>query len=94
MGDAKAEGAAREGRDAFIDEEEDNAVAPVLHKIFLLGKLRQAVRRATYREERGLLLPDDQCTKTGRLVAEVLREKHLYMRVPSGKPHVRSLRGV
>ena len=30
----------------------------------------------------GCLLPDDQCTKTGRPVAEVFQEKHLDMRVP------------
>ena len=46
------------------------------------SKLRQAVRRATDREGVGCLLPDDQCTKTGRPVAEVLREKQLDMRVP------------
>ena len=53
-----------------------------LHKTVLSGKLRQAVRRATDREGGGCLLPEDQCTKTGRPVAEVLREKHPDMRVP------------
>ena len=48
----------------------------------LSGKLRQDVRQATNREGGGWLLPDDQCTKTGRPVAEVLREKHPDMRVP------------
>ena len=48
----------------------------------LSGKLQQAVRRATYREGGGCLLPDDQCTKTGRPVAEVFWEKHPDMRVP------------
>ena len=48
----------------------------------LSEKLRQAVRRATDREGGGCLLPDDQCIKTGRPVAEVLREKHPDMRVP------------
>ena len=47
-----------------------------------MGKLLQAVRQATDREGGGCLLPDDQCTKTGQPVAEVLREKHLDMRVP------------
>ena len=46
------------------------------------GNLRQAVHRATDREEVGCLLPDDQCTKTGRPVAEVLRENHPDMQVP------------
>ena len=42
----------------------------------LSGKLRQAVCWATHQEGGGCLLPDDQCTKTGRPVAEVFREKH------------------
>ena len=46
------------------------------------GKLWQDVRRSTNRERGGYLLPDDQCTKTGRPVAEVLREKHPEMRAP------------
>ena len=52
------------------------------HEAVLLGKLRQAVRQATNREGGGCLLPGDKCTKTGRPVADVLREKHLDMRVP------------
>ena len=82
VGDAEAEGAAREGRAAFSGEEEDNAVAWGFHETMLSGKLRQAVRQATDREGGGCLLPDDQCTKTGRPVADVLREKHPDMRVP------------
>ena len=30
----------------------------------------------------GCLLPEDKCTKTGRPVADILREKHPDMRVP------------
>ena len=52
------------------------------HETVLSGKLRQAVPQATNHEGGGCLLPEDQCTKTGRLVAEVLREKHPDMRVP------------
>ena len=48
----------------------------------LSGKLLQAVRWATDREGGGCLLPDDQCTKTGRPVAEVFWEKHPDMCVP------------
>ena len=33
----------------------------------------------------GCILSDDQCTKTGRPVAEVLREKHPVMHVPPVK---------
>ena len=82
MGDAEAKGAAREGRAAFSGEEEDDAVARSFHDTVLLGKLRQAIRRATDRKGGGCLLPYEQFTKTGRLVAAVLREKHLDMRVP------------
>ena len=47
----------------------------------LPGKLRHAVRRATDREGGGCIPPYDQCTKTGRPVAEVLKENHPDMRV-------------
>ena len=83
VGDSEAEGAAREGRAVFSGEEEDDAVARSFHKTVLSGKLRQAVRRATDREGVGCLLPGGKCTKTGRPVADVLREKHPDMRVPS-----------
>ena len=56
-------------------------MARSFHKIVLSGKLRQASRRATDREGGGCLLPEDKCTKTGRPVAEVLREKQPDMRV-------------
>ena len=82
VGDVDAEGAAREGRSAFIGEEEDDAVARSFHETVLSGNLRQAVRRATDREEGGFVLPEALCTKTGRTVAEVLLEKHPDMRVP------------
>ena len=38
--------------------------------------------RLTDQEGGEVLLPDDQCTKTWRLVAEILREQHQDMRVP------------
>ena len=82
VGDAKAEGAACEGRVAFSGEEDNDAVARGFHETVLSGKIRQAVCRATDREGRGCLLPDDQCTKTGPPVAEVLREKQPDMWVP------------
>ena len=73
VGDSEAEGAAQEGRAAFSGEEEDNAVARSFYETVLPGKLRQAVRRSTDREGGGCLLPEDKCTKIGRLIAEVLR---------------------
>ena len=48
----------------------------------LSRKLWQAVRWATDREGGGCLLPDDQCTKTGRPFADVIQEKHPDMQVP------------
>ena len=57
-------------------------MAQGFHETVLLGKVRQTFRLATDREGGGCLLPDDQCTKIGRPVAEVLREKHPDMRVP------------
>ena len=50
VGDAKAEGAAREGRSAFSGKDEDDAVARGFHETVISGKLRQAVRRKTNRE--------------------------------------------
>ena len=49
VGDANAEGAAREGRVASGGEEEEEAVERSYHDTVLSGKLRQAVRQATYR---------------------------------------------
>ena len=83
VGDIEAEGAAREGRAASGDKEEDNAVARSFHETVLLGKIRQAVRRATDQEGGGCLLLDYQCTKTAQPVSEVLWEKHPSMRVPT-----------
>ena len=82
LGDAKAEGAAREGRSASGVEEWDEVVAWSYYNTVLSDKLCQAVRLATNREGGGCLLLDDQCTKTGRPVAEVLWEKHPDMRSP------------
>ena len=73
VGDDEAEGAAREGRSAFSGKEKDDAVVRSFHETVLLGKLCQAVYRATDREGGGYLLPGDKCMKTGRPVADVLR---------------------
>ena len=73
VGDAEAEGVSREGRAASGGKEEEEAVARSYHDTVLSGKLRQAISQATDREGLGCILLDDQCTKTGRPVAEVLR---------------------
>ena len=73
VGGVEAEGAAREGRDISGGDEEDKAVMRSYHDTVLLVKLRQAVLQATNSEGGGCLLPYDQCTKTKRPVAEVLR---------------------
>ena len=65
LGDAKAEGADREGRAASGGEEYNKAVERSYHETVLYGKLRQVVRRATNREGGWFLLPDDQCINTG-----------------------------
>ena len=82
LGDAKAEGASREGRASSGGEEEDKAMARNCHANFMSGKFTQDFRWENGREGGGCLLPDNQCTKTGLPVAEVLREKHPDMRVP------------
>ena len=82
VGDAEAEGDAREGRAASGRKEEEEAVSRSYHDKVLFGKLWQDVRWATAREGAGCLLPGEQCTKTGQPVAEVLRGEHPDMRVP------------
>ena len=57
-------------------------MAQSFHETVLLGNLYQAVSRATNSEGGGCLLPGDKCMKTGRPVADFLREKHPNMRVP------------
>ena len=82
LGDAEMEGEAREGRSASGGEEEKESVARSYHDTLLSGKMSEAVRWVTDREGGGFLLPDEQCTKTRRLVAEVLWDKYSYTQVP------------
>ena len=88
VGDAEAEGATREGRAVSGGEEEEKAVAWSYHDTVLSCDLRQAVHLATDREGGGCLLLDDQCTRTGRSGAEVLKEKHPDMHAPPVENHV------
>ena len=53
VGDAEAEGEAREGRSASGREEKEEVVARIYHDTVFSGKLRQDVRRATDREGGG-----------------------------------------
>ena len=57
VGDAEAEGDAREGRATFSGDEEEDTVARIFHKTVLSGKLRQAIRWANDQEWGGCLLP-------------------------------------
>ena len=70
------EEAAREGKAASEEDEDYEAETRSYHDTVLSGELRKAVCRATDRDGGGRLLLEEQCTKTGRQVAEVLQEKH------------------
>ena len=83
VGDTEAEGATQEGRAASGGKEEDDAIGRSYLDMVLSGKLRQSVCRANDSEEGECLLLDNQCTKTGLPVAEILRKKHPDMCVPS-----------
>jgi hypothetical protein len=61
---------------------DDDASARQFNATVLSGRLRKAVRGLTNRDGGGILQPDDACTKTGRPVLEVLRDKHPAMRDP------------
>ena len=45
------------------------------NNLLIAGKIRKAVRFLTERDQGGILLPMDACTKTGKPVEEVLRDK-------------------
>ena len=60
----------------------DDALARSYNAKVLSGRLRSAVRFITQRDTGGVLQPDDACTKTGRPVLDVLREKHPTLRSP------------
>ena len=82
VGDAETKGTAREGRSAIVVEGENEVVARSYHDTVFSGKLRQANFWATEREGGGCLLLDDQYTKTGQPVAEVLWVKYPDTRIP------------
>ena len=57
--------------------------AKTFHGLVLRRKLRTAVRCITEPEMGEVLLPEEQCIKTGERVLEVLRTKHPDARPPS-----------
>ena len=70
LGNAEAEGAAREGRAASGGEEEDKNIAKSYHDTVLYDKLRKVVCQATDREVGGCIILDEHYTNTGQPVAE------------------------
>ena len=57
-------------------------VAARYNSMVLSGKIRSAVRFATERGQGGPYSPDDACSKTGRPVIDVLRDKYPKINIP------------
>ena len=70
------------GRFPSTRERNEETRARAFNSRVLSGRLRSAVRHLTQRGGGGVLQPDDNCTKAGRPVLEVLQEKHPEMREP------------
>ena len=94
VGDAKVEGAAREGKATSRGEEKDDAVAWSFHKTVLLGSSgRPSVGQPTGRGEgvssqmTNALKPGDRLQRSSGRITRTCMSPRL-------KPHVRSLRGV
>jgi hypothetical protein len=62
--------------------QDDESIARAFNARVLSGRLRSAVRNLTSREAGGVLSADGICSKTGRPVVDVLREKHPDIRDP------------
>jgi hypothetical protein len=60
----------------------DESRGRAYNKRVLTGRLRSAVRNLTNRGGGGALAPDQKCTKSERLVLDVLMDKHPEMREP------------
>lgn len=58
----------------------DDTIACAFNFCFLSGHLRSAVRTLTGRSSGGVCQPDDLCIKAGRLVWQVLKDKHPALR--------------
>jgi hypothetical protein len=79
--DTEMEVQSRLGSHPVADEE---TWARAYNAKVLSGHIPSAVRTLTSRDQGGVLQPpDDDCTKTGRPVLEVLRRKHPAMRDPA-----------
>jgi hypothetical protein len=91
VGDTKAEVQSRHGSHPVQDDE---SKARAFNSKVLSGRIRAAVRNLTNRDQGGVLQPDDACTKTGRPVLEVLRDKHPLMCDGSRRSGTRLLRAV
>ena len=79
-----------EGKGPSITREKDpDREARAFNAKVLSGRLRSAVRDITSRGSGGVLQPDSTCSKTGRPVLDVLKEKHPELRDPetTGGPH-------
>ena len=78
--DTEAEGRLQSGRAPAgkTDAQKDRAFLTQV----LAGKIRNAVRSVTGRNQGGVMYPADSCSKTGRPVLEVLQGKHPPLRVP------------
>ena len=61
----------------------EDSLARAFNARVLSGRLRSAVRTLTNRSNGGVLQPDDNCTKSGRPVWQVLEEKHPPLRDPT-----------
>jgi hypothetical protein len=78
--DTGTEVQSRHGSHPVPDKE---TLARAFNEKVLSRRLRSAVHNLTNRDQGGVLQPDDACTKTGRLVLEVLRGKHPSMHDPA-----------
>ena len=67
-------------RNGKARKQTDETKARAFNARVLSGRLRSAVQTLTRSEDGGVLAPDAKCTKTGRPVLEVLREKHPKMK--------------
>jgi hypothetical protein len=74
--------AALHGATKGTREVEEEQAARRYNSTVLEGNLQTAVRNLTNQAGGGVLGPDDLCTKTGRPVIEVLRDKHPDQRLP------------